>query len=343
MSKVLQLPRLEPTEESVFLNRRRFVQTALLAGAGTCLYPSLGCSQPPPPPEGGPLALPFERPEVFPAKRNAGFDPPNLELTDRLVAATHNNFYEFLPNRGGPVWKYTSRFEVEPWKVEVSGECQKPRTFDLDDLFGFEQEERVYRFRCVETWAMNIPWTGFPLSKLLKDVQPTAKARHVRFITAHRPAQMPGLSERHYPWPYYEALRLDEAMNDLTLAVTGVYGKPLLKQHGAPVRIIVPWKYGYKSPKSIVKIELVAKKPGTFWSAKPYQHEYGYLSNVNPNVPHPRWSQEWDYMLVANAAPRRGPRRPTLMFNGYADQVGHLYPDEPTKPQRSLRRGQTAR
>ena len=141
-----------------------------------CLYPSLGCAQPPPPPEGGPLSVPFERPKVFPARRNAGFDPPNLELTDRLVAATHNNFYEFLPNRGGPVWQYTiSRFEVEPWKVEVSGECHKPRTFDLDDLFGFEQEERVYRFRCVETWAMNIPWTGFPLSKLLEAVQPTGR------------------------------------------------------------------------------------------------------------------------------------------------------------------------
>ena len=152
--------------------------------------------------------------------------------------------------------------------MEVGGECHKPRTFDLDDLFGFEQEERVYRFRCVETWAMDIPWTGFPLSKLLEAVQPTGKARHVRFITAHRPDQMPGLGQKHYPWPYYEALRLDEAMHDLTLAVTGVYGKPLLKQHGAPVRIIVPWKYGYKSPKSIVKIELVAKKPGTFWSGQ---------------------------------------------------------------------------
>ena len=343
MRKALQLPRLEPTEESVFLNRRRFLETALMAGAGTCLFPSLGCAQPPPIPEGGPLSVPLERPEVFPAKRNSSFDPPDLQLTDRLVAATHNNFYEFLPNRGGPVWKYTGNFEVEPWKVEVGGECHKPRTFDLDDLFGFEQEERVYRFRCVETWGMNIPWTGFPLSRLLKVVQPTDKARHVRFITAQKPGQMPGLSERHYPWPYYEALRLDEAMNDLTLAVTGVYGKPLLKQHGSPVRIIAPWKYGYKSPKSIVKIELVAKNPGTFWSAKPYQHEYGYLSNVNPNIPHPRWSQEWDYMLVANATPRRGPRRPTLMFNGYADQVGHLYPDEPTKPQHPMQRWQTAR
>ena len=343
MRKALQLPRLEPTGESVFLNRRRFLETALLAGAGTCLFPSLGCAQPPPIPEGGPLSVPLERPEVFPAKRNSSFDPPDLQLTDRLVAATHNNFYEFLPNRGGPVWKYTGSFEVEPWKVEVGGECHKPRTFDLDDLFGFEQEERVYRFRCVETWAMNIPWTGFPLSRLLKVVQPTDKARHVRFITAQKPGQMPGLSERHYSWPYYEALRLDEAMNDLALVVTGVYGKPLLKQHGSPVRIIAPWKYGYKSPKSIVKIELVPKQPGTFWSSKPYQHEYGYLSNVNPNIPHPRWSQEWDYMLVANATPRRGPRRPTLIFNGYADQVGHLYPDEPTKPQHPMQRWQTAR
>ena len=341
--KLLQLPRLKPADESIFLNRRRFIKQALVAGAGTCMIPIAGLSYPQKLLNKGPLVVPFERPAVFPAKRNSRFAPQGLNLTDRLVAATHNNFYEFLPNHGGPVWKFTDRFQVEPWKVEVTGECHKPQTFDLDDLFNFEHEERVYRFRCVETWAMNIPWTGFPLHRLLTAVEPTTKARHVRFITAYKPKEMPGMAQKHYPWPYYEAMRLDEAMNELTLVVTGVYGKALLKQHGSPVRIVAPWKYGYKSPKSIVKIELVRKQPETFWAIEQYQHEYGYLSNVNPNIPHPRWSQQWDYMLAANVAPRRGPRRPTEIFNGYGKLVAQLYPDEPTQPQRPLRRGQTAR
>ena len=335
--------KLDPTDEQIYFNRRQFIGHISLASAGALLLPVPSQLQASPLLNSGPLAVPFERNDVFPAKRNGRYEGQGLKMTDRLVAATHNNFYEFLPNRGGPVWKYTENFKVQPWKIKVGGECHKPKTFDLDDIFKFEQEERVYRFRCVETWAMNIPWTGFPLNKLLKQVQPNSRARHVRFITANKPAQMPGLSQRHYQWPYHEALRLDEAMNDLTLLVTGVYGKPLLKQHGSPIRIITPWKYGYKSCKSIVRIELVRDQPSTFWGARPYQHEYGYLSNVNPNIPHPRWSQKWDYMLVANVMPRRGPRRPTEIFNGYADQVGHLYPDEPRKPQLPLRSGQPAR
>ena len=341
--KALSLPRLRPTPEDVFLNRRRFVKDLSLAGAAMMMAPGVREITAQDVSKKDPLAVPLSRPDVFPAKRNPKFDPEGVKLTERLVAAIHNNFYEFLPGRGGPVWQLTEKFKIEPWKVEVSGECNKPRTFDLDDLFKFEHEERIYHFRCVETWAMNIPWTGFPLNRLLEAVDPKSTARHVRFITAYKSSAMPGLREEQYPWPYFEALRMDEAMHDLTMVVTGVYGKPLLKQHGAPVRTIVPWKYGYKSPKSIVKIKLVKKKPGTFWSAGPYKHEYGYFSNVNPNIPHPRWSQEWDHMLVPNVTARNGPRQPTEIFNGYGEMVASLYPDEPRALQKPLRPGQVAR
>jgi sulfoxide reductase catalytic subunit YedY len=295
--------------------------------------------------EEGALAVPFTREDVFPAKRSADYAGKGVELTPRLAAATHNNFYEFLPGRGGPVWKYTDDFKVKPWKVEVKGLVKKPMTLDLDDLFGFPHEERIYRFRCVETWAMDIPWTGFPLAALLKRVEPMSTAKHVRFVTAEEEEQMPGLRKQRgsYSWPYHEALRMAEAMNDLTMVVTGVYGHPLLKQHGAPVRIIAPWKYGYKSPKSVVTIELIEEQPLTFWSRKPYAHEYGYLSNVNPNIPHPRWSQETEYPLREGGATRSGPSRPTKIFNGYEEEVAKLYPKEPREPQKALASGQTAR
>lgn len=341
--KTLSLPRINATSEDVFLNRRRFVKSLSLIGTAMMVAPEARKIKAQDVRRMDPLVVPLSRPDIFPARRNPDFDPQNIKLTRRLLAAIHNNFYEFLPGRGGPVWQFTEKFKIEPWKVEVSGECNKPRIFDLDDLFKFEHEERIYHFRCVETWAMNIPWTGFPLRKLLEAVDPRSSAAHVQFITAHEPEEMPGLQEKHYPWPYFEALRMDEAMHDLAMLVTGVYGKPLLKQHGAPVRMIVPWKYGYKSPKSVVKIKLVREKPGTFWSAGPYRHEYGYLSNVNPNIPHPRWSQKWDHFLVPNATPRNGPRQPTQIFNGYAEMVANLYPNEPKTPQNALHPGQVAR
>jgi sulfoxide reductase catalytic subunit YedY len=257
-------------------------------------------------------------------------------MTPREVAASHNNFYEFLPGRGGPAWRHAEAFQVKPWKVEVHGECAKPRTYDLDDLLEFPQEERVYHFRCVERWAMNVPWTGFPLKRLLLDVEPKASAKYVRFESALVRDEMPGVREAHwYPWPYHEGLRMDEAMNELTLVATGIYGKPLLKQHGAPLRIAVPWKYGYKNPKSIVKIELVSKEPKTFWQIQP--HEYGFLSNVNPNIPHPRWSQAESFWLDNEQS------FPTPLFNGYEKYVAELYPDEPREPQKPLSPGQKAR
>jgi sulfoxide reductase catalytic subunit YedY len=326
------IPRHAITPPDVFFDRRRFL-TAL--GVGIVAGPSLFAAA-------QPLLLepPYENSKVFPAKRNDAFALPEAiarkTLTPREVAAKHNNYYEFLPGRGGEVWRYAEAYEVEPWKIEIKGECHKPTTLDLDDLLSFEQEERVYHFRCVERWAMNVPWTGFPLHKLLERVEPKDSAKYVRFESAAKSDEMPGIREAdYYPWPYHEALRMDEAMNELAMVVTGVYGKPLLKQHGAPVRIIVPWKYGYKNPKAIVKIELVSSEPTTFWEIQP--HEYGFISNINPFIPHPRWSQAQSYWLDDQEP------FPTPIFNGYGSYVAELYPDEPRTPQKPLVPGQKAR
>jgi len=204
----------------------------------------------------------------------------------------------------------------------VTGLCNKPQKFGIDDLYKIELEERTYRFRCVEAWAMDVPWTGFPLSKLLAKVDPKSSAKYVRFFTAVDKKVMVGVTKdpatRHYPWPYFEALRMDEAMNELCLGCLGLYGKPLTRQNGGPFRIVTPWKYGYKSPKSIVKIELVENKPSTLWSSlQPV--EYPFESNVEPEVPHPRWSQAFERVIPD------GRRRPSLYLNGYAEHVGHLY------------------
>ena len=247
------IPSHDPTPPEVFFSRRKFMTTV---AKGILLSPAVLLAAGAKDSQAGLLDAPLNRPEIFPAKRNATIKLPQgqrADLTPREVAASHNNFYEFLPGQGGPVWKFTDKFEVDPWKVEITGLCNRPMTLELNDLFKIEHEERLYHFRCVETWAMNVPWSGFSLNKLLKMADPKASAKYVRFISAHKPKQMPGVRQTPgYPWPYHEGLRIDEAMHDLTMAVTGVYGKPLLKQHGAPIRIIVPWKYGYKSPKSVV-------------------------------------------------------------------------------------------
>ncbi len=330
------IPSHEPTPPEVFFGRRKLLTVMAVGILGT---PAVFCGAYANENEASPLSEPLRRPDVFPAKRNTKYQlPTNLkvDLTPREVAARYNNFYEFLPGRAGPVWKHAAKFEVQPWKIEITGECNNPMTLDLDDLFKFEHEDRLYHFRCVERWAMNVPWTGFPLSKLIKKADPKSSAKFARFVSANRRDQMPGLKNSpSYPWPYSESLRMEEAMNELAMVVTGVYGKPLLKQHGAPIRIVVPWKYGYKSPKSIVRIEFLSKQPKNFWQIQP--HEYGFLSNVNPNIPHPRWSQERSFWLGS------GEWFPTAIFNGYERYVAHLYPDEPRKLQTPLRPGQIAR
>ena len=331
-------------------SRRRF-----LSAAGGGLLAATAAVRVAAQQQDGLLDVPFERPDVFPAAPSADYPLPHRIRnavpvlggstgrsdtsgpTPREAAAAHNNFYEFLAGRGGPVWQFCGDFDVQPWQVEVSGACRRPATLDLDDLFAFDHEERLYHFRCVERWAMNVPWTGFPLRRLLERVEPTAEARYVRFESVLAPEQMPGVTAAGwYPWPYHEGLRLDEAMHELTLLATGVYGAPLLRQHGAPVRLVVPWKYGYKSAKSIVKIELTREQPGTFWSAE-QPHEYGFLSNVNPNIPHPRWPQNVSHWLDTEE------QFVTPIFNGYGQYVESLYPDEPRRPQQPLAAGQTAR
>jgi sulfoxide reductase catalytic subunit YedY len=205
-----------------------------------------------------------------------------------------------------------------PWQVEVGGLVNRPKTYDLDTLRKFEQEERIYRLRCVEAWSMVIPWIGFPLGALLKEVEPLSSAKYVRFETLYDPEQMPGQRSGSYSWPYVEGLRLDEAMHDLTLVATGLYGKELLPQNGAPVRLVVPWKYGFKSIKSIVRIDLVEEMPVSLWMAAA-PNEYGFYANVNPDVDHPRWSQATERRIGESG------RRETLFMNGYAEEVADLY------------------
>jgi sulfoxide reductase catalytic subunit YedY len=241
-------------------------------------------------------------------------DPANAfdEITN------YNNFYEFSTDKQA-VARLAEDFTTEPWTVEVSGLVNNPKTFGVDDLLKmFPQEERIYRLRCVEAWSMVIPWNGFTLASLLNEVEPTSDAKFVRFEAAAKRDEMPGLKSPFYDWPYQEGLRLDEAMNDLTLLATGLYGEMMPNQNGAPIRLVVPWKYGFKSIKSIVKIELVDYQPETLWNtAAP--NEYGFYSNVNPNVSHPRWSQASERRIGELG------RRETLMFNGYADEVAYLY------------------
>jgi sulfoxide reductase catalytic subunit YedY len=254
----------------------------------------------------------------YPARRNEEFTYGRAE-TSEADAARYTNFYEFTGTKSA--WQHVGKFITHPWAVEIDGLCRKPRTFDLDDLLKtFSLEERQYRHRCVETWAMCIPWTGFPLAALLKSVEPLAAATHVAFQSFHRPEQAPNVAAfAHFPWPYTEGLRLDEAMNPLAFLATGMYGHPLWKQHGAPVRLAVPWKYGFKSIKSIVRISLVDRAPPTFWNTFAPE-EYDFQANVNPEIAHPRWSQRQEWML--------GTRElfPTVRYNGYAEYVASLYP-----------------
>jgi len=300
------------TPYSQYLSRRDFLKAAGIV-TGTALLAA---------------CAPKAAETAVPANDAPATDAPPLAtgLTDELGdpansfkdISQYNNYYEFTTDKEG-VAMLAPKFNPSPWTVEVTGLVNKPTTFGMEDLLSnFTQEERIYRLRCVEAWSMVIPWTGFTLASLLKEVEPTSDAKYVRFETVYRPEEMPGQKSPFYPWPYQEGLRLDEAMNDLTLLATGVYGQPMPNANGAPIRLVVPWKYGFKSIKSIVKIELVADQPTTLWSMVG-PNEYGFYSNVNPERPHPRWSQATERRIGELG------RRETLMFNGYAEQVAHLY------------------
>jgi sulfoxide reductase catalytic subunit YedY len=242
--------------------------------------------------------------------------------TARKDVTTYNNFYEFGLDKGDPA-ENSGKFVTRPWTVSVEGEVGKARTFDIDELMKLAPlEERVYRMRCVEGWSMVIPWVGYSMANLIKAVQPTGNAKYVEFITASDQKTMPGLRSRVIDWPYVEALRMDEAMHPLTLLTLGLYGETLPNQNGAPVRLIVPWKYGFKSGKSIVKIRFVEQQPKSAWM-KTAPSEYGFYANVNPEVPHPRWSQATERRIGEDGV--FAPKRKTLKFNGYGDQVASLY------------------
>ena len=240
------------------------------------------------------------------------------ELTPEKDATRYNNFYEFGTGKSDPV-KNAVGFNTDNWRINVSGECNKPGDYDLQDLIqGLDIEERIYRLRCVEAWSMVIPWLGIPLSKLLSRLEPSSNAKYVAFKTLLDPERMPGQKRTVLDWPYVEGLRIDEAMHPLTLFAVGMYGKTLPNQNGAPIRLVVPWKYGFKSIKSIVSIEFTEQQPDTTWAlANP--SEYGFYSNVNPNVSHPRWSQARERRIGDIF------KRETMMFNGYADEVASLY------------------
>ena len=245
------------------------------------------------------------------------------KITDYKDASTYNNFYEFGTDKADPA-QNAHTLKTKPWTVEIEGLISKPAKYTLEDLLKLSaQEERIYRLRCVEGWSMVIPWVGYSMSELIKAVQPQGSAKYVEFITQADPKTMPGLGSRVLDWPYVEALRLDEAMNPLTLLTFGMYGEVLPNQSGAPVRLVVPWKYGFKSGKSIVKIRFTDKEPKTAWN-KAAPSEYGFYSNVNPNVDHPRWSQATE-RRIGEEGGLFAKKRKTLMFNGYEAQVGQLY------------------
>jgi sulfoxide reductase catalytic subunit YedY len=299
----------EITPEHIYLNRRNFIRAAVLAGtaAGTGL--TYRAFNPGPAPDA-------ELAAIGNLPRNEALSTAETPNTFEEIT-NYNNFYEFSTSKTA-VARAARGYVTRPWTVEVGGLAGKPRTFDIDELLGFPQEERIYRFRCVEAWSMVIPWVGFPLKLLLDRVEPLSSARYVAFQTHYDPAVMQSSFSAGIKFPYVEGLRIDEAMHPLTMLATGLYGKQMPNQNGAPIRLVVPWKYGFKSIKSIVRITLTDTEPPTTWNiAAP--REYGFYSNVNPDVDHPRWSQATERRIGEFSM------RKTLMFNGYADQVAGLY------------------
>lgn len=310
------IPSQEITPPEVYFNRRTLLSAGVLLGsmAGTAgLYRLF---------KGSPMQATLT-PELAGLVGTANAPPGSGYFVDEAQTplesiANYNNFYEFTTAKTG-VAPLSAGFKTDGWKLVVDGLVHKPRTYNLDDLRGISRpEERVYRMRCVEAWSMVIPWAGFSLSKLLAQVEPMSDARYVAFETLLDPERMPGQKTQVLAWPYLEGLRLDEAMHPLTILATGLYGRELPPQDGAPIRLVVPWKYGFKGIKSIVRITVVANQPATSWSRQA-PNEYGFFANVNPQVDHPRWSQATEQRIGESG------RRETLPFNGYAEQVGSLY------------------
>lgn len=317
------------TPQSTYLDRRQILRSlglGILGMAGSAARGQSPAPQPSVPEKVSSGEVSTWRPAIgerfadrFPVTRNERYTLGDRPLTAREVSSTHNNHYEFTMAKDA-VWEQAQKVQLDGWSVQVKGRVRQERRIDLETLMTrFPLEERLYRFRCVERWAMQVPWTGFPLGALVDWLEPLPSARYVKFTSWVDRKQMPGVRRYDwYPWPYYEALRLDEARHPLAFMALGIYGQALPMQHGAPWRLVLPWKYGFKSAKSIVAIEFTKRKPATFWNdAQP--DEYGFFSNCDPERPHPRWSQEWEQDIGTLET------RPTLPYNGYAEDVAGLY------------------
>ena len=302
----INIPSSEITSESAYINRRKLIQSVGLFSLGLGLTESaLGQSQ---------------EIQLLKAMRNKKFSTTEAPNSYSDIT-TYNNFYEFGMQKSDP-YMNSGMFEPKPWSVEVSGQANLTGTFDLEDLIDFNKlEERIYRLRCVEAWSMVVPWVGIPLSSIIKRFEPLSSAKYVSFETVFRPEEMPGQKRRILRWPYKEGLTIEEAMHPLTLMAVGIYGKELPNQNGAPMRLVVPWKYGFKSIKSINKIHFQERQPKTSWNISAPQ-EYGFYANVNPLVDHPRWSQARERRIGTGFF---GAKQPTLPFNGYAEEVADLY------------------
>lgn len=294
------------TPEHVFMNRRAFmIGTGSIAAAGSLPAAAFAAKK-----DEIPTA------DLYPAKRNEKYKITRT-LTPEVVSSRYNNFYEF--GSGKQIWREAQKLPIRPWEIKIAGHVEQPFSIGIDDLVRkVGIEERLYRHRCVEAWAMTVPWTGFPLSKLVELAKPLSSAKYVRFETFKNPKVAKEQRSTWYPWPYTEAVTIEEAMNDLAFMVTGAYGKPLAKQFGAPVRLALPWKYGFKSIKSIVRISFESKRPTSFWE-EVQAREYGFWANVHPAYPHPRWSQATEQLLGS------GTRVKTQVFNGYGEFVADLY------------------
>lgn len=304
-----ELPERQATPEATYLNRRELVR-AMGFGAVSLAAPATAFAQGPSDvdPSAG----------LYPAKRNTKYGEPG-PITAEKQATTYNNYYEFAGDKN--IWREAQKLKIRPWTIKFSGLLEKPFEIAIDDLLAKMQiEERVYRHRCVEAWSMIVPWSGFPLRSMVELAKPLGSAKYIVMKTVLRPSEMPGQKEVLYPWPYTEGLAIDEAMNDLAFIATGLYGKPIHKQNGAPLRLVAPWKYGFKNVKAIASVEFTEKRPKSYWEAL-QDSEYGFWANVNPAVPHPRWSQATEKPLGSNE------RIPTQLYNGYAEFVAGLYAD----------------
>ncbi|MGJ3244561.1 MAG: protein-methionine-sulfoxide reductase catalytic subunit MsrP [Elainellaceae cyanobacterium] len=318
--KPWQLSETLVTPESTYFNRRRFIKTLVGVGIGASVSPMLGCQRS----QSAEAEAAIAGLDDLRFTTSAEFSEAGRPISGRLVAATYNNFYEFGGSKD--IWRNAQNLPTDDWKVEVTGLVNNPKTYDVDEIIStFSLEERIYRFRCVEAWSMVVPWIGFPMRSLLEAVEPKDQAKFVRFTSYYDSdvTQGPGFQSMFLPWPYTEALRIEEMANELAFFAVGIYGQTLPKQHGAPIRMVVPWKYGFKGAKSIVKIEFVDEQPATFWNTIS-PNEYKFESNVNPQVPHPRWSQA-EEKLIGPGSEFSVEVVPTLPYNGYGEYVAGLY------------------